>query len=98
MTTYTKLIKGFTLATGRPDRGIYLNSNRETQPTAVSDVTGRYIVNNVLQISRLLLLYDVFILRLWIPRLLLSYQHSMLITGHILFFRIVFHIIFYSHM
>src|SRR6266540_2035112 len=35
-----------TLATGRPDRGIYLNSNKETQPTAVSDVTGRYIVDN----------------------------------------------------
>src|SRR6266498_885407 len=35
---------------GRPDRGIYLNSNRETQPTAVSDVTGRYIVNNVFPI------------------------------------------------
>ena len=25
----------------------YLNSNRETQPTAVSDITGRYIVNKV---------------------------------------------------
>ena len=35
------------MATGRPDRGIYLNLNRETQPTAVSDVTERYIVNNI---------------------------------------------------
>ena len=44
------------MATGRPDRGIYLNSNRETQPTAVSDVTGRYIVDNV--ILKILMKYD----------------------------------------
>ncbi len=34
------------MAPGRPDRGIYSNSNRKTQSTAVNDVTGRYIVNN----------------------------------------------------
>src|SRR6266542_2189396 len=45
---YTKLIKDLPWLRADQIEEFNSNSNRETQSTAVSDITGRYIVNNII--------------------------------------------------